>query len=356
MEIPCEILLHIFQFLDVKDLCQVIRCSKLLQQAGSDDFLWEKFYRSVFPRCAFFEVGSYYSLFCQKHFVLQDVKERVRQSQLKTWDEIHTTVDLPHADFADFCLKNKKLNCGQQFALKEVRSSALFNFVVKEWKRVLKDPENTSLEYGAFLIASMLCCDDNVISDGTRRLNRLSEEFGVHLEHLNEEDLSEMKRNRQFEIVRQLCIFLKDHKEIGGAHPTSYYNPENSFLHYVVKEKGTGIPITLTILVKAILARHDIHVDLLNTPGHLVGRIRGTHYILDAFSYNTMPSHFYENRWTKEELSTPASNQQIWTRMLNNLILIYERNKTAEYFKCIAQVVALFNIICYMTKNFFFGF
>jgi regulator of sirC expression with transglutaminase-like and TPR domain len=55
----------------------------------------------------------------------------------------------------------------------------------------------------------------------------------------------------------------------------SYYDPRNSYLSEVLKRR-LGIPITLTLIYKAVAEHIDLRVDGVNAPGHFLARVYDT--------------------------------------------------------------------------------
>ncbi len=52
-----------------------------------------------------------------------------------------------------------------------------------------------------------------------------------------------------------------------------YHHPRNSYLHYVIDSRR-GLPITLTLIYKAVLEQLGFRVDGINAPGHFLAAVR----------------------------------------------------------------------------------
>src|SRR6185295_15988212 len=68
------------------------------------------------------------------------------------------------------------------------------------------------------------------------------------------------------------------------GNTTSYYSPLNSYLPAVL-ESREGIPVTLSLVYKAVADQIDIPVVGLNTPYHFLVEVRGgsERMVIDPF-------------------------------------------------------------------------
>lgn len=118
------------------------------------------------------------------------------------------------------------------------------------------------------------------------------------------------------------------------GNQSSYYDPRNSFLNEVI-DRRTGIPITLTVVYIEVARRMGISIRGVAMPGHFIakhesaggevfidpfneGRLIGRLECSELFSATTGGALEFET----DHLSA-ASNRQILTRMLSNLLAIY---------------------------------
>ena len=116
----------------------------------------------------------------------------------------------------------------------------------------------------------------------------------------------------------------------------NYYDPRNSFLHDVI-DRRIGVPISLSVVYMEVARRIGVHVDGICFPGHfLVRHDQGdTCLILDPFHMGLIldPEQLRErlrravgwNATLSPDMFEPAGKRQILTRMLGNLVDIYQR-------------------------------
>lgn len=57
-----------------------------------------------------------------------------------------------------------------------------------------------------------------------------------------------------------------------GGDQRNYYDPRNSYLSEVLRRR-LGIPITLTLIYKAVAERVGLRVEGVNAPGHFLARV-----------------------------------------------------------------------------------
>lgn len=176
-------------------------------------------------------------------------------------------------------------------------------------------------EQGAFLIAR-LRQPTLERTHYQRILDQFAEEFHAKW---NCESLS------IHDAAQQLAVFLFKDKGFSG-NQEQYYDPDNSFMHLVI-DRRLGIPITLAALYVFVAARVGIPAVGIGMPGHFLVRIEGVSpsLYLDAFN---------KGSWLKEQdcrqfiaatglefqphYVEPSSTPAILSRMLRNLLSIYE--------------------------------
>ena len=110
-----------------------------------------------------------------------------------------------------------------------------------------------------------------------------------------------------------------------------YYDPANSCLDHVM-DSGTGIPITLSVLVMAVARRHGRVMEGIGMPGHFLVRDVESGTYIDAFDHGRLLDvdgccDLYRRIggdpriWDRSFLE-PVGAVAMVRRMLNNLISI----------------------------------
>ena len=110
-----------------------------------------------------------------------------------------------------------------------------------------------------------------------------------------------------------------------------YYDPANSCLDHVM-DSGSGIPITLSVLLMAVARRHGRTMEGIGMPGHFLVRDVQTGVYIDAFDHGRRLDgdgccDLYQRiggdprHWDQSFLE-PVGAVAIVRRMLNNLISI----------------------------------
>ncbi len=129
-----------------------------------------------------------------------------------------------------------------------------------------------------------------------------------------------------------------------------YYDPENSFLNRVM-DRGTGIPITLSVLYMEVARRVGLEVRGVGFPGHFLVKTEcdGEEVFVDPFHGGNILSHselqelldgMYGGRLeVQPEYLSAVSNRQIVQRMLNNIKLIYANRQDLQ--RCLRVVERL---------------
>ena len=110
----------------------------------------------------------------------------------------------------------------------------------------------------------------------------------------------------------------------------NYYDPSNSYLHYVL-QTGLGIPLTLCLIYIFVGERLHLNIRGLNTPGHYLAMAGSL--VFDPFYAGVAlgPSQLSErfghtaSDWADPSclIASPVSTTQ---RMLTNLVNSYKRN------------------------------
>ncbi len=120
-----------------------------------------------------------------------------------------------------------------------------------------------------------------------------------------------------------------------------YYNPRNSYLPEVLRRR-TGIPITLTLVYKAVADRVGLQVEGVNAPGHFLARIHDQTgpILVDPFFRGQMltPEEALDRLAQISGRSIPADTRLLrsathvqWlARMIANLQAIYSATNQAQ--------------------------
>lgn len=117
------------------------------------------------------------------------------------------------------------------------------------------------------------------------------------------------------------------------AAAADYYDPANSRLDQVI-ERRRGIPVTLSTVVLLVARRLSLPLSGAGLPGHFMVRVplQGRAYFLDAFHRGRLMTRLQCRDFLvrsgyafREEYLAPVSDREILTRILRNLISIYEK-------------------------------
>lgn len=142
---------------------------------------------------------------------------------------------------------------------------------------------------------------------------------------------------------------------VGNA--TDYYNPRNSYLPMVIKTRQ-GLPITLTLIYKAVLERLGVRVMGINAPGHFMAGVElaeangsPTLMLVDPFHGGKVLSReealeLVEQvqpaiRHHPDAALQPATHRQWLLRMLTNLMMVFDRLGRRESMGAMAEMQAL---------------
>lgn len=195
-------------------------------------------------------------------------------------------------------------------------------------ERLSKDFDNWSkntlndLEYGVFLVASfnnpLLSFEfySNILSSWSNKL-------GQNLKNIK-------LKNDPTSIINEVNHFI--FMELGfKGNKESYYDPENSFIDKVI-EKKKGNPILLSTIYLLITKRLGLPFLGVNMPAHFLVQYIDTiePIFIDPFGQGEIITRadcqerikILKLTWQEDYLTSP-NNKQIVTRMMQNLINIY---------------------------------
>ncbi len=137
-----------------------------------------------------------------------------------------------------------------------------------------------------------------------------------------------------------------------NGNQDDYYDPRNSYLNEVI-DRRTGIPITLAIVLVAVLQRAGVAARGVAFPGHFVVRVDGAREpifvdpfvgrLLDRAGLRALHARVTgQERDPTREMLEPATKVQILTRMLNNLRGIFsDRGDAARLRGVLARLQVL---------------
>ncbi len=153
------------------------------------------------------------------------------------------------------------------------------------------------------------------------------------LEQLAERVRSRVKRRQVDALMAHLHQVLFEEEGFAG-NSADYYQPLNSYLP-VVLETRRGIPITLSLVYKAVADRVGLRVEGINSPAHFLVRVRtnGGWTIVDPFyggavlnrdeAFQRIESVLGQPIPRSPKLLKPATHPQWLSRMLANLQNIF---------------------------------
>jgi regulator of sirC expression with transglutaminase-like and TPR domain len=154
------------------------------------------------------------------------------------------------------------------------------------------------------------------------------------------------------EIIRQINWVLYVEEGYRG-NVSEYYDPLNSYLDQVMDRK-LGIPISLSVLYRAVAAGAGLMLSGVGLPGHFVLRIDGPGFerFVDAYHGGALLNREGCRRraqqaigpipWLPSEAYAAVSTSAIVARMLGNLSAIYAQAEDwPELFLVSRRLVAL---------------
>jgi regulator of sirC expression with transglutaminase-like and TPR domain len=134
-------------------------------------------------------------------------------------------------------------------------------------------------------------------------------------------------------LLAHMHDYLFDEQAFSG-NTLDYYNTSNSYLPAVLETK-LGLPISLSMIYKAVAERLGFRTWGVGLPGHFLCGIEvdGARMLVDPFAAGRlmtpdearerMREIFGEEAEWSEDLLKPASNRHWLTRMLQNLLNIF---------------------------------
>jgi regulator of sirC expression with transglutaminase-like and TPR domain len=197
----------------------------------------------------------------------------------------------------------------------------------EEFRRVVSCPdEGVDLARAALEIAK----DDYPDLDVAGYLRRIDQIAVTVVERLG-------KQTTVYHSIAALnSVIFQEHGFHGNRD--NYYDPKNSFLNEVI-ERRTGIPITLSVLYMEVAQRIGLPLHGVSFPGHFLVKYfdERERIVIDPFNGGEVKSTESLGKLLKDlygdevalvrDFLEPVTKKQIIRRMLNNLKMIYLREK-----------------------------
>ncbi len=159
---------------------------------------------------------------------------------------------------------------------------------------------------------------------------------------------SDLSPRMRIELLNQYLF-----KTLGFKGNTrDYYEPDNSFIHQVIKRK-VGIPISLSALLILLGKRFDLDLHGVGLPKHFVVKYdggEGEEIFIDPFNsgrlFNrqecmqmlTSDGYYFRESFAAEYLAI-SSHRDIIIRMLRGLVLIYSKLRDKNRVKQLSRYV-----------------
>ena len=169
--------------------------------------------------------------------------------------------------------------------------------------------------------------------------------FPTDLSIVLDELAAEYKAQHRWPDAVSLAAFLFKEKGLKG-NQADYFNPLNSDLVYVIKEKR-GIPLSLACVYILCAWRLDLDISGCHFPGHFLARVReaGRDYLVDCFNGGievdpkVMAAVGEGSPATLAAvLDAPATPRSVVVRMLRNLAKAFEESRKPEDLALIAEL------------------
>lgn len=199
------------------------------------------------------------------------------------------------------------------------------------------DPLGDPLEEGLFLL-SQFCYPEMDVGRYRRVLDTMAEDMRLKIGPLRS----------SAEVVESLNHYLFEEMGFQG-NTTDYHDPENSYLNRVM-DRRMGIPITLSVIILLLAKRVGLPIVGVGLPGHFLTRYEGVGYeiYIDAFNRGRVMTKDECTAWLRnsgygyrEEFFLPSTPPQILSRMVRNLIFVYNRRRESLKVKWLSHYVGL---------------
>jgi len=204
---------------------------------------------------------------------------------------------------------------------------------LNEWKMLYdlkkslrKSRGEIDLETGAFLVSRFSTKTMMTPEIFRKKLDKLADPLRERLA-----DFGNIEPELQLDILRQ--YIFEDCGFKGNSE--NYYDPENSYITSVL-ESGSGIPVSLSVLVLLIAKRVGIPLYGVNLPGHFLVRLGGNaanRLFMDPYNSGNILTEeecFHFLTWQGLEASpgylAGSGSMAIIKRMYRNLINFHASN------------------------------
>ncbi len=177
------------------------------------------------------------------------------------------------------------------------------------------------------------------------------DEVQVQLEQFANDVRSRVKSTEPNAVLANLHELLFDELRFQGD-ATNYYHARNSYLPVVIQSRR-GIPITLTLVYKAVAERLGLKVNGLNSPAHFLAEViaGNDRMIIDPFRGGTMLTR-EEARGYIEQLIRqpipdsaemfPVATHHAWlARILRNLQNVFSMQQNERDMKAMWELEQL---------------
>jgi hypothetical protein len=283
MNLPVEVVERIFLALDARNLIACGAACSSLRAVLLDSTFARTYMRIHYPRHASLKETHNFV-----EFLLNDMNV----------ERIALNGQLEHGPFSDrLCndgqcvylrgvdtldkLLEQTLTCGSRWVCTEWRRCLNTSFILHEWDK-LTDQDGgghcgellgakDAIEYGVALISSAFAPQLNL----TNLFARL-DELASQVEDTND----------GLELIHRAMKVMRAN-DIGPAFGERYYELNNSLIHLLVCKGGRGIPVSLSMVLRSILLRKKVNVNLLDMPGHYVMSYEATGgqlYVIDVYN------------------------------------------------------------------------
>lgn len=179
-------------------------------------------------------------------------------------------------------------------------------------------------------------------------LDASADDVHDQLEQLAQDVRSRVRSTEPTAILANLHQVLFDEVRFQGDS-TNYYHARNSYLP-VVLESRRGIPITLTLVYKAVAERLGLRVNGLNSPAHFLAEVIAgdDRMIIDPFRGGTMltenEARGYIERLIRQRVPDsanmfPVASHHAWlARILRNLQNVFSMQQNERDMKAMWEL------------------
>lgn len=196
----------------------------------------------------------------------------------------------------------------------------------------------------------------DALSKSPLRLDIAALSIGAHCGQTSTDVEKELSK------IDRLAAEISDHTLAGivqflfqeqgfGGEKDDYYNPANSYLDQVLQRRR-GIPISLAIITIEVARRCDVPLFGVGMPGHfLVGHREAEGVFVDPFEGKIIDEPaaralfliLHPGQEFREEVLSETAPNAIVLRMLNNLRMIYLRDRSVSELASVLELLVCFD-------------